>query len=102
MRTSRTPTEIASPLTLAEQLDAMLSGWLERHATTHDPGAADETAKAVVTVNPRVVRDICVFCERWDMTVKRVEGSDWRRTVLIVEGRSLPVRGFTEIAMLTR
>jgi hypothetical protein len=102
MRTSTTPTEIASPLTLSEQLDAMLSGWLERHATTHDPGAADAIARAVITVNPRAVFEVCAFCERWDMTVKRVESSDWRRVVLIVEGRSLPVRGFTEIAMLTR
>jgi hypothetical protein len=102
MRTSTTPTEIASPLTLSEQLDAMLSGWLERHAAGHEPGAADATAKAVVTVNPRAVREVCAFCERWDMTAERVDGSDWRRTVLIIEGRALPVRGFTEIAMLTR
>jgi hypothetical protein len=92
------PTTALAPLTLAEQLDAMLSGWLERYARTHDdPGGADARATAVVAVARSSADEVEAFCERWDLAVERTERDDGSRVVLLIEGRALPVRGFTEI-----
>jgi hypothetical protein len=95
-------TDIVSPLTLSEQLDAMLTGWLDRHAADGELGPADQTAKGVLTVAERDVRQVEAFCARWDMTVQRTTPGDGRWAVLIVEGRALPVRGFTEITAMYR
>jgi hypothetical protein len=90
------------PLTLSEQLDAMLSGWLERHAATRDPGRADGTAKGVVIVADSHVHEVEEFCARWDLLVHRAPRGDGGATVLVVEGRALPVQGFTEITAMFR
>jgi hypothetical protein len=42
--------DTALPVTLSEQLDAMLCGWLDRHAPDGDLGDADQPAAGVVTV----------------------------------------------------
>ena len=50
--------DIPAPLTLSEQLDAMLSGWLDRHAPDGDLGPRDRTAKAVMNVGAAHVGEI--------------------------------------------
>lgn len=95
MRSSPAVDEI---LTLSEQLDAMLLGWLERRAG--DQPRPQRTAKGVVIAADEHVEQIEAFCARWDMTVQRLKGTD--STVLIIEGRELPVRGFTEITAMYR
>ena len=90
------------PLTLSAQLDAMLSGSLERHAATRDPGRADDTAKAVVVVADGHVQEVEKFCARWHLVVHGVPRGEGGATVLVVEGRALPVRGFTEITAMFR
>jgi hypothetical protein len=94
--------DIHSPLTLSEQLDAMLSGWLDRHAPDGDRGGPDEIAKAVVTVADGDVAQVTQFCARWGLAVQRTARGDGRWAVLIVEGRALPVRGFTEVTAMYR
>ena len=78
---------------LTDRLDALLHQWLERHGATRGPYRADADATGVVVVDRAAVEEVEAFCERWGMTVRRVSP-----TVLTVEGRALPVRGFTEIA----
>jgi hypothetical protein len=95
-------TDNVLPLTLSEQLDAMLSGWLDRHAPSGELGHPDELAKGVVTVADRDIAEVEAFCARWDLTVQRTARGDGRWAVLIVEGRALPVRGFTEITAMYR
>ena len=94
--------EIPMPLTLSEQLDAMLAGWLDRHAPDGDLGPHDRIAKAVLTVGARHVPEIEAFCARWDLTVWRAAQRDRATAVLVIEGRELPVRGFTEITGMYR
>jgi hypothetical protein len=90
------------PLTLADQLDAMLSGWLERHAGSQPPSRPDATGCAVITVLPDRVAELEAFCARWDMTVRRNGATAGPWTVLIVQGRALPVRGLAEITGMYR
>jgi hypothetical protein len=95
-------TEIHVPLTLSEQLNAMLSGWLDRHAPNGEPGRANDLAAGVITVAERDVAEVEAFCARWNMSVRRTPGIVSRWMVLIVEGRALHVRGFTEITAMYR
>lgn len=95
-------TDTLLPLTLSEQLDAMLSGWLDRHAPGGDLGRPDEIAAGVVTVADGDVAQVEAFCARWDLRVRRTARGDGRWAVLIVEGRELAVRGFTEITAMYR
>jgi hypothetical protein len=92
-------TDTLTPLTLSEQLDAMLSGWLDRHA----PGYADDdgAAGAVVTVAEREIPEVEAFCAHWGMTARRTRANG-RMAVLVIEGPALPVRGFTEITAMYR
>ena len=57
------------PLTLSEQLDAMLCGWLDRHAPDGDLGDPGQPAAGVVTVASDHVPEVEAFCDEWDMTV---------------------------------
>lgn len=98
--TATTATAIL-PLTLTEQLDAMLTGWLERHAERPDPGLSDVDAAGVVTVADRHVEGVEAFCAGWDMTARRLDGGG-RWAVLRVEGRARLVRGFVEITGMYR
>jgi hypothetical protein len=95
-------TETLQPLTLSEQLDAMLLGWLERHADHQEPGPADRRAAAFVTVAERCVPEVERFCAGWDMTAERTSLSNERRAVLRVDGLLLPVTGFAAITDMYR
>ena len=90
------------PLTLSEQLNAMLSGWLDRHAPDGDLGDPRQRAAAVITVANSQVAQVEEFCAGWSMTVRRVPHSDARWAAVVVEGAALPVRGFTEITAMYR
>jgi hypothetical protein len=90
------------PLTLSEQLNAMLLGWLDRHAPDGDLGRAEQIAAGVITVAESDVAEVEAFCANWDMTVRRSARGDGRWAVLVVQGRPLPVRGFTEITAMYR
>ena len=90
------------PLTLSEQLNAMLAGWLDRHAPGGDLGDPRRTAAGVITVAERDVAQVEAFCAGWNMTVRRVPRGDGPWAALIVEGAALPVRGFTEITAMYR
>lgn len=95
-------TEILQPLTLSEQLDAMLLGWLQRHADRHAPGPADTRAAAFVTVVDRAVAEVQRFCAGWDMTAERTALSNSRWVVLRVDGPILPVTGFAAVSDMYR
>ena len=90
------------PLTLSEQLHAMLAGWLDRHAPDGVLGDPRQIAAGVITVASSDVAQVQAFCAGWGMTVRRVPRGDGPWAVLIVEGPALPVRGFTEITALYR
>src|SRR6185295_5515825 len=47
---------------LAEQLDAMLMGWLERVARQRRPTAADLRATAVITIDDTALPDVEAVC----------------------------------------
>ena len=90
------------PLTLSEQLNAMLSGWLDRHAPDGDLGDPDQRAAGVITVANAHVPEVQAFCAEWDMTVTASASRDARYAVLVVQGRQLPVLGFVEITSMYR
>ena len=94
--------DTAFPLTLSEQLDAMLAGWLDRHAPDGDLGDPRQSAAGVITVARSDVAQVEAFCAGWGMTVRRVPRGQGARAALIVEGPALPVRGFTEITAMYR
>jgi hypothetical protein len=99
----RSATESATnPLTLGEQLDAMLLGWLEHRAATRGAVRADALATTVVTVAQRLVPQVEAFCERWQLEVRHTVPEFGGFTVLSIRGRSLPVQGFTEITAMYR
>ena len=85
------------PLTLSEQLDAMLLGWLERHADLHGPGSPGLRAKAVMTIAAAALPQVEKFCAAWGMTLERKSTA-----VAIVEGPALPVQGFSAITAMYR
>jgi hypothetical protein len=94
--------DITLPLTLSDQLNAMLLGWLDRHAPDGDLGDATQVAAGVITVASSAVAEIEAFCAGWDMTVQRSSRGDGRWEVIVVQGRPLPVRGFVEITTMYR
>jgi hypothetical protein len=85
-----------APLTLSEQLDAMLLGWLERHADRRVPGRPDLRAKAVLAIAESALQEIERFCADWAMTVEYDGG------VAVIEGPALAVEGFTEVTSMYR
>jgi len=91
-----TLTSIPAPLTLSEQLDAMLAGWLDRHDPTGECRHAG-VARAVVTIAEDAVPEIETFAACWELSVQRSARSGGRWAVLVLEGAALPVQGFTEI-----
>ncbi len=95
-------TDIVIPLTLCEQLDAMLLGWLERHADRRTAGRADTRGAAVVTVAKGAVAEIERFCALWDMTAEHTAPPEGRWAVLRVDGPVLPVMGFAAITDMYR
>jgi len=95
-------TETPQPLTLFEQLDAMLLGWLEGYADRNGPGPPDARAAAVVTVADAAVAEIKRFCASWDMHAERIGPGDGRWAVLRVDGPLLPLKGFAAITEMYR
>jgi hypothetical protein len=85
-----------APLTLAEQLDAMLLGWLERRAEHVGPVESAQRAAAVMTIAEQALPDVRRFCERWGMTVQTRGGA------VVVEGPARAVEGFAEITAMYR
>jgi hypothetical protein len=87
-------------LSLSEQLDAMLLGWLERRAGRHrvELGA---TAVAILTVGTKHVPEVETFCAKWGLRVERIGGSEVL-AALRVSGPALPVIGFSEITAMYR
>jgi hypothetical protein len=87
---------IAAPLTLAEQLDAMLMGWLERVARQRRPAPAGLRATAVLTVADAALPDVQQVCANWSMTVERPA----RGRITVIEGPARVIEGFAEISAL--
>jgi hypothetical protein len=90
------------PLTLGEQLNAMLLGWLDRRASRRGPGRPELRARAVVIVAASAVDEVARFCADWGIAVDAAPHDDDRWAVLSVEGPALPVEGFTEITSMYR
>jgi hypothetical protein len=99
---TRTDTETLQPLTLSEQLDAMLMGWLERRADLHTPQRPGTRAAALITIADHAVPEVERFCARWDMIASRTSPAGSPFAVLRVDGPTLPVQGFTEITDMYR
>jgi hypothetical protein len=90
-------TDTTAPLTLSEQLDAMVMGWLERQSDLRQPGRPDLRAKAVIRIVDVAYPEIERFCANWAMTVERAS-----RGIAVVEGPARVVEGFTEITAMYR
>jgi hypothetical protein len=89
-------------LTLSEQLDAMLLGWLEHRADRDAAQQPGLRARALVTIAERHVAELERFCERWLMSVERGVSDDPAWAVLFVDGPALPVEGFGAITGMYR
>jgi hypothetical protein len=92
----------ALPLTLSEQLDAMLLGWLERRAARQEPARPGLRLSALVIVADAVLPELERFCASWQMTLRRSPRADGASSVVHVDGPALPVQGLFEIAALYR
>jgi hypothetical protein len=97
-----TRTHETLPLTLSEQLDAMLLGWLEHRADRDRPQSPALRARARITVAEHLMPEVEAFCERWEMTVERAPADDADWAVLYVDGPVLPVEGFSAITGMYR
>jgi hypothetical protein len=86
------------PLSLSEQLDAMLLGWLERRAARGRPERPGRRARAAVTVSDGALPEVERFCAGWEMTVERPA----RGRVAVVEGPARTVEGFAAIVAMCR
>ena len=95
-------TSIPTPLTVSEQLDAMLAGWLDRHDPTGERRRTEGFARAIVTVADTALPEIEAFCARRDLSVRCSARTGGRWAVLVIEGGALPVQGFTEITDMYR
>jgi hypothetical protein len=89
------------PLSLADELDAMLMGWLEHEADT-PTNESLEAASAVITVDASMAAELEDVCARWDLSIRPGAKTSGRWTVLCVSGRPLPVVGLTEVIALLR
>ena len=89
-------TDIASPLTLAEQLDAMLLGWLEHAADRRGATRADLRATAILTIAPALVAELQGLCERWDLTL------EMRGAVGVIAGPARVVDGLVAVIGMHR
>jgi hypothetical protein len=87
------------PLTLSEQLDAMLLGWLERTAEQRAPARPDMRATAATTIADNALAEVKILCERWAMTLEKPAA---RGLVVLIEGPARVVEGFIEIVSLLR
>jgi hypothetical protein len=90
------------PLTLSEQLDAMLTGWLERRNDQRGAPTPGSRATSVVTVAHAAVEEVARFCAGWGLTIQRHQRRNGPWALLVVEGPALPVQGFSEITAMCR
>jgi hypothetical protein len=89
-------TDIASPLTVSDQLDAMLLGWLEHVADRRGPTPPDLRATAVLTIAASVLPEIQRLCERWDLTLET------RGAVALISGPARLVDGLVAVTGMFR
>ena len=85
--------EAAFPLSISEQLDAMLHGWLERAARFRAPARPDLRATSPIAVSDRDLHEIERCCARWGVTVRRPA----RGSIALVEGPARVVEGLAAI-----
>jgi hypothetical protein len=85
--------DAAFPLSLSEQLDAMLHGWLERAAAFRAPALPGLRATSPIAVSDRDLAEVQRFCAGWDMTVRRPA----RGSLALVEGPARVVEGLAAI-----
>jgi hypothetical protein len=81
------------PLSLSEQLDAMLHGWLERAAALRAPVRPGLRATSPIAVSDRDLAEVMRACAGWDMTVRRPA----RGSIALVEGPARVVEGLAAI-----
>lgn len=86
------------PLSLSEQLDAMLLGWLERRAARSRPDRPDRRATAAIIVAESALPEVERFCASWMMSVERPATG----RVAIVEGPARTVEGFAALVAMSR
>jgi hypothetical protein len=101
VRTSAPQADPFVPLTLSEQLDAMLTGWLERRTAGRRPALADTTGTVVVNIAEAHVPEFERFCAGWRLAVHHV-GRGRRWVVLLVDGPALAVEGLAAITGMYR
>jgi hypothetical protein len=94
---------VAFPLTLAEQLDAMLSGWLDHRDPSGARRRSGRIGRAVITVAEPAVPELETLCRRRDdLTLLRHVRHGGRWAVLVIEGDPLSVCGLTDVVALFR
>ncbi len=87
-------------MTLTDQLDSLLFGWLEDRAETGPVRRPDARGTVVLSVKDRLVPEVEAFCERWDLGVRVKPAGHW--SVLRVDGPSLPIEGLAAVIELYR
>ena len=85
--------DAAFPLSLSEQLDAMLHGWLERAAVFRAPVRPGLRATSPIAVSDRDLAEVERACAGWDVTVRRPA----RGSIALVEGPTRVVEGLAAI-----
>jgi hypothetical protein len=85
--------EAAFPLSISEQLDAMLHGWLERAARFRAPARAGLRATSPIAVSDRDLHEIKRCCAGWGVSVRRPA----RGSIALVEGPARVVEGLAAI-----
>jgi hypothetical protein len=91
------PIDSTAPLTLSEQMDAMLLGWLEHSADQRQPGRPGLRAKAVMSVGEPAMPELERVCERWALTLERAS-----RGIAVIEGPTRVVEGLVAITAMYR
>jgi hypothetical protein len=85
--------DAAFPLSLSEQLDAMLHGWLERAAAFRAPVRPGLRATRPIAVSDGDLPEVERACAGWDVTVRRPAHG----LIALVEGPARVVEGLAAI-----
>ena len=64
-------------MTLSDQLDSLLFGWLEDRAEQGPPLRPDARGTVILSVKNRLVPEIEAFCRRWDLGVRVKPTATW-------------------------
>jgi hypothetical protein len=88
--------DLTDILTLSEQLDAMLLGWLEHAAERRGEVRPDLRATAILTIPPRTLPELQLLCERWHLTI------EMRESVAVIGGPARVVDGLVAVAGMYR